>query len=74
MKAVQEFFLFIGVVAVASLVVTLPVMWLMNWLIVPSALLAVFGTAHIGFWQAMGIATLCGCLFKGRASSSSTKC
>lgn len=36
-----------------------PVMWLWNWLMP-----GIFGLPEISFWQAWGLLTLCGFLFK----------
>ena len=56
----------IGIIAVMTLLFTLPVMWLWNGLM-PD----LFNLPEIGFWQAMGLTLLCGILFKGGSSSSS---
>jgi hypothetical protein len=62
----------LGVVAliiVLGLLFTLPVMWLMNWLLA-TFLTFVFGVTHVGFWQAWGISTLCSFLFKSTSVKS----
>lgn len=64
---------FIGLlvlIAVVGLLLAFPVMWLVNWLFVPSLLLAVFGTAQLTFWKAYGLLVLSGLLFKSTNSSS----
>lgn len=53
-----------GAVMLGGLLVGFPVKWLWNWLL-PD----LFGIKVIGFWQAWGLAVLCGMLFK----SSNTK-
>jgi hypothetical protein len=58
----------IGVVAV---LLALPVMWLLNYALAPSALVAVFGVAKIGIWKALGISTLSALLFKSYSSTKS---
>jgi asparagine N-glycosylation enzyme membrane subunit Stt3 len=67
--AVVLVILFFCVVAV---LLALPIMLLWNWLI--PVLFPGEGIAHvITFWQALGIALLCSCLFKSTSSSSSSK-
>jgi hypothetical protein len=53
-------------VAIFSLILAFPVMWLWNW-IMP----AVFGLIKITFWQALGINLLCGFLFRGTTTAKS---
>lgn len=47
-------------IAIAALIVSLPVMWLWNWLM-PS----LFALPVITWKQALGLSLLCGFLFKG---------
>ena len=49
----------IMLVGIAALLMTLPTMWLWNWLM-PS----IFGLIKINFWKALGINIFCGILFK----------
>jgi hypothetical protein len=48
-----------------SLLVSLPVYWLWNWLM-PE----IFGLKVITFWQSLGLSLLCSLLFKNSSSSS----
>lgn len=50
------------------LLITLPVMWLWNWLM-PE----LFGLTTLTFWQALGLSTLCSLLFKSNNTSSKEK-
>lgn len=56
----------ISLVFLFSLVLSLPVMWLWNWL-VPS----IFSLREIGWGEAWGLLILSGFLFKSSSSSSS---
>lgn len=60
-------FLVVGVIVVIGLLLTLPTMWLWNWLM-PT----LFGLKTITFWQAVGINVLSGILFKSPSFSSSS--
>jgi hypothetical protein len=73
MTAILAFLLVLVFIVVAAVVTALPVMWLLNTLISPTLLTAVFGTAHVGFLQAYGILLLCGLLFRGSSISTTTK-
>ena len=57
--------LMVGVLIAATLLVTLPIYWLWNWLM-PE----LFGLQTLTFWQALGVALLSSCLFKSASSSS----
>jgi len=62
----------ISALIIATLLATLSawfVMLLINWLFTPTALMAVFGVAKIGFWKAWGISFLTSMLFKSTGSS-----
>lgn len=52
-------------IVVMAILTALPVMILWNWLM-PH----LFGLTTIGFWEALGLSALCGCLFKNTSSSS----
>lgn len=67
MKIIVAFFTGLLTIVVVALFMALPTMWLWNWLM-PD----LFNLIEIGFWQALGINFLCGILFKGANSSSST--
>lgn len=50
-----------------------PTMWAVNYLFAPSFLTFVFGTAKIGFWQAVILNFISGWLIKSTNTSSSSK-
>lgn len=56
----------VGVIIVVALLLTLPVMWLWNWLMP-----VIFELPTITFWQALGLSVLCSFLFKPTSVSSS---
>jgi len=58
------------VLLVAALI-ALPIMWLVNWLIVPKLIYAIFGVYKLNFWKALGIGLLSGSLFKSVQTTSS---
>ncbi len=47
-----------------ALLLAFPTMWLVNAVLAPSAITAIFGVAKIGFWQALGLGILTGLLFR----------
>lgn len=53
---------------VASMLTSLPMMWLWNWLI-PN----IFGLTTLTWLQAWGMTFLCGILFKGKYSVNTKK-
>jgi hypothetical protein len=59
------------VIAVVAIIIAYPVMWLVNYLVTPSALIAVFGLPALTFWKAFWLNFLCATLFK--STSVSTK-
>ena len=66
----EKVLIYLGVIAliiIVSLLLTLPTLWLWNWLM-PS----IFGLIKINFWQALGINFLCIILFKSYNSNSKT--
>jgi hypothetical protein len=65
MEILAKIFAVIGLVFVVAMLMTLPTMWLWNWLM-PT----IFGLIKIGFWQALGLNLLAGILFKSSSSSS----
>lgn len=58
----------VGAIVLVAVLSAVPVMFLWNALL-PD----LFGIQAIGFWQALGISTLCGLLFKNSTSSNSKK-
>lgn len=51
--------LMLGVTPVlTALVMSLPIAWLVNHLFAASAILAIFGTEHFGYWRAVGLFAL----------------
>ena len=71
LKVIGAVVFFAAIVFVVALVLAYPTMWLVNYLFAPSALVAVFGTAAIGFWKAFWLNFFFGVAFKSSASSSS---
>ena len=65
METVIKFLTFIGIFIVIGVVISLPVMWLWNWLM-PE----IFGLITITFWQALGLSLLSSFLFKSTNSSN----
>lgn len=65
MKILVKILGVVDLVVWMSLLFTLPVMWLWNWLI-PE----IFGLVEIGFWQALGLNMLSSFLFNQSGSSS----
>ena len=57
--AVGVMVIFVAAVMFIAVLLTLPTMWLWNALM-PD----IFGLMEIGFWQAMGLMMLSGCLFR----------
>ena len=55
-------------VAVYSVLASVPVFFLWNWLM-PD----LFGLPTVTFWQALGLSLLCSCLFCKTASKKETK-
>ena len=56
--------LVVGLIVGLSLLLAFPTMWLVNYLIAPSALTAVFGISALTFWKAFWLNFLAGILFK----------
>jgi hypothetical protein len=63
------FLAFFFIVLVAALI-ALPIMWLVNWLIVPKLIYALFGVYKLGFLKALGIGLLSGTLFKSVSTTT----
>jgi len=38
-----------------ALVISLPVVWLVNHIFAPNAIRAIFGVEHLGYWRVMGL-------------------
>jgi hypothetical protein len=62
-----------ALIAGLSVLFAFPTMWMVNYLFAPSALIAVFGHAHLTFWNALWLNVLCGLLFKGSSTSPTTE-
>lgn len=58
-----KIFSVIGAIAIAAVVMCLPLMFLWNWLM-PD----IFGLKEISFWQALGLSFLSTILFKDNSS------
>jgi len=65
MEIFVKIFAVIGLVILVALLMTLPTMWLWNWLM-PT----IFGLIKIGFWQALGLNLLSGIFFQKSSSNS----
>lgn len=59
-KAVIKLF----IVMVLGLLFTFPTMWLLNYVVAPTALLAVFGIAKMTFWKTFAFGVITGLLFR----------
>ena len=67
----EKVLLFLGVIfliIIVAFLMTLPTMWLWNWLMP-----LIFGLIKINFWQALGLNLLCGILFKTPIPSNKDK-
>jgi hypothetical protein len=65
MEIFVKIFAVIGLIILIALLMTLPTMWLWNWLM-PT----IFGLIKIGFWQALGLNLLSGIFFQKSLSNS----
>lgn len=65
MEVVTKILVAVGIALLTGLLMTLPVMWLWNWLM-PK----IFGLITINFWEALGLILLCSFLLKSSSSSS----
>ena len=59
MKVLNAMLVAVGAMLVVSLLTSLPVMWLWNWLM-PK----LFGLIEINMWESLGLTFLCALLFK----------
>ena len=73
----ETFAKILGVIVISFLVtllvaalIALPIMWLVNYLIVPKLIYAIFGVYKLNFWKALGIGLLSGSLFKSTQPST----
>ena len=64
MEAFIKVFGVIVLIAIVSLILALPTMWLWNWLMP-----ILFGLTKITFWQALGVNILSNILFKSYNSN-----
>ncbi len=58
----------VGAIVVGAILMAIPV-----WLLWNGLMPEIFGLPTITLWQALGIAVLSGCLFKGSSSTSSSE-
>jgi NhaP-type Na+/H+ and K+/H+ antiporter len=72
-KIAVGFFAAVGFVLVIGLLIGYPVMWMVNYLFTPTALIAVFGVPKLSFWQAFTLSLLASTLFSRSSTSSSKK-
>ena len=73
MKILGYVLAFLGVMAFITgfaLLFTFPVMWAINYIFAPSALLAIFGTSQIAFWKTFALAWTVGWLFQPRTHNT----
>ena len=56
--------LFLVVLVALGLLLGYPVMWMMNYLFAPGALMAVFGIPQMTFWKAFWFGVVVGALVK----------
>ena len=63
MKALEAFFIVIGLLLLSAIILAFPTMWLWNWLM-PN----IFGVMKIDLYQAMGINFLSNILFKSNVT------
>lgn len=70
-KAVGAVVLLIGLIIGLSLLAAWPTMLLINYLIVPSLLIKIFGIPSLTFWKAFWLNFLTGILFRSSSTSSS---
>ena len=71
LKVIGAVVFFMVIVVGLAMLLAYPTMWLVNYLFAPSALMAVFGSATIGFWKAFWLNFFFGVAFKSSASTSS---
>ena len=65
-------FVLIMVIAVGiCFLAAYPTLWLVNYLITPTVLTAVFGIPALTFWKAFWLNFLCSALFKSTSTSNS---
>jgi hypothetical protein len=65
--------MFLVVITLIALLIGLPVMWMVNYLVAPSALFAVFGIYQLTFWKAFWLSILTGTLFYQSGSNKKEK-
>lgn len=65
-KAIGAVVFMVVLVIGVSFLLTLPIMWLWNWLMP-----VIFELPAITFWQALGLSILCSFLFKSTSGSKS---
>ena len=70
-KVAGTLILVVGLFFLISFLAAYPTMWLINYLITPSALAVVFGIPALTFWKAFWLNFLCSALFKSRSINSS---
>ena len=58
----------IMLICIIAIVMSLPTMWLWNWLMP-----VIFGLVKINFWQALGLNLLTGILFRSTYNDTSSK-
>jgi len=76
MKILAYLVTFIGVLALIiglALLLAFPLMWAINWLFAPAALVALFGVAKLTFWRTVVLSIVTSSLFRGTSTSTRSK-
>jgi hypothetical protein len=68
-EAVGKMLMIVALFVAVALLLNFPVMWLMNCVFAPSALMAVFGVAHMTFWKTFAFSAFLGLLCGMRAKN-----
>jgi len=63
-KAVGTVLLFLAAIVAICFLAAYPTLWLVNYLITPQVLVAMFGIPALTFWKAFWLNFLCSALFK----------
>ena len=74
MKILAYFIGGLGVIALIvglALLAAFPLMWMINYLVTPSVLVALFGISKLTFWKTVALSIVSGWLFKGTSTTTS---
>jgi hypothetical protein len=64
MKIISAFIVVVLTVLFVAAIFAVPTMLLVNYLFTPAALLTLFGSVKLGFWQALALNVVTGVLFR----------